>query len=121
MARISALVARQREEMAWELRVRGMHEQRIAEEIAHAGLGQITQQGVSCMLIRLEARVLEAMQERIGGEKARQTDALWLIYEEALQAWERSCRDAETTSASLVQGHTDKDGNPTPIGSGRPK
>ena len=90
MARISAPLTRQREELAWELRIKGMRERQIAEEIDNAGLGPITQQAVSLMLIRVEARALKSMKERVGGVKARQTDALWLIHEEAMQAWERS-------------------------------
>jgi hypothetical protein len=111
MARTPALLTRQREELAWELRVRGLREQRIAEEIEKAGLGRITQQAVSCMLIRLEARALEAMQERVGGVKIRQTDALWLIYNEAMQAWERS----KQAHKSLARKVAD-DGQPSGAG-----
>jgi hypothetical protein len=90
MARISAALTRKREELAWELRIQGMRERDIAQEIEKAGLGTVTQQAVSLMLTRLEARALKAMTDRVGGVKARQTDSLWLIFDEAMKAWERS-------------------------------
>src|SRR5262245_23815956 len=90
MPRSNSARVRQREELAWSLCARGMTERRIAEEIERAGLGKITQQGVSAMLCRVEARALKAMSDRVGGLKARQTESLWRIYEEALAAWERS-------------------------------
>jgi len=99
--------------LAWEHRIKGMSERLIAEEIEKAGLGRITQQGVSLMLIRIEARTLEQMTERIGGEKARQTHALWHIYHEAMQAWERS----KAANKSITKRVDSRSGKATDDGS----
>ncbi len=103
-----------------------MQEHVIASELAKAGLGTVTQQGVSAMLIRTEARALKALQERVGGHKARQTACLMLIYEEAMNAWERSKKaftgiekDVEQTADGLktvgpmTVKTEDRDGNPS--------
>jgi hypothetical protein len=106
MARVPTAITRKREELAWELRIKGLREQRIAEEIEKAGLGRITQQGVSLLLLRVEARALQSMQKRVSGVKARQTDALWLIFEEAMRAWERSQRADTSITKRLTSRST---------------
>jgi|SRR5262245_10486337 len=123
MPRSNSPRVRQREELAWSLCARGMTERRIAEEIAKAGLGKITQQGVSAMLCRVESRALKELSDRVGGLKARQTESLWRIYEEALAAWERSklpqkslttkrTGDGEGAAAETVSVIRDQDGDP---------
>jgi hypothetical protein len=88
--RVSATVSRAREELAWELRVKGMREQQIADELDRACLGRVTRQAVSAMLIRVEARALKGLSKQVEGYKLRQSEALWLIYAEAMAAWEKS-------------------------------
>ncbi len=90
MARLTAQITREREILAWTLRIKGKREPAIALMIEEAGLGKVTQQAVSAMLLRVEARALQQMKEQVEGVKARQTDALLLIYDEAMMAWERS-------------------------------
>src|SRR5260370_39622219 len=90
MARLTAQITREREILAWTLRIKGKREPAIALMIEEAGLGKVTQQAVSAMLLRVEARALRQMKEQVEGVKARQTEALWFIYDEALAAWERS-------------------------------
>ena len=115
MPKPSKALTRQREELAWELSAQGLSERKIALELEKAGLERITQQGVSAMLIRVEARALKEMAERVGGLKAKQTQALWHIYQEAMDAWRRSQQ-----SAKSVTKHLDGGAVPPAGESGRP-
>ena len=81
---------RARESRAWELRVREWDEQAIADQLERDGLGRVTQQAVSKMLRRVEARELKRLSERVEGWKLFQSEALLLVYREAIAAWERS-------------------------------
>jgi hypothetical protein len=101
MPKIPKALTRQREELAWELSAKGLTERKIVEELDKAGLGRITQQGVSAILIRVEARALAEMTSRVGGLKAKQTSALWHIFQEALSAWERSKQAAKTLTKQV--------------------
>jgi hypothetical protein len=59
---------------------------------------------------RWQKSALAKLDERKAQELAR-IDHLEAV---AWQAWERSCQDAETASASVVQGRVDKEGEPLP-------
>jgi hypothetical protein len=64
--------------MTWDLRtVEGRGEQQIADALDAAGLGRVTQQAVSLMLLRVEARVLKKLEKQVKGVKVGQTRALW--------------------------------------------
>ena len=83
-------MTRAREELAWSLSVQGMREQAIADELERAGLGRVTRQAVSAMLLRVEKRGLKKLSKRVEGSKLLQSEALWFVYGEAIAAWEKS-------------------------------
>jgi len=83
-------IVRAREELAWELSVKGWREQAIADELDRAGLGRVTQQAVSKMLRRVDKRVLSKLEDRVERRKVWLSDALLFIYGEAMAAWEKS-------------------------------
>lgn len=87
---------RNRERMAWDLHALGWTESRIAEEMEKKGLGRVTQQAVSAMLIRVEKRVLGEMKARVAGMKVRQTQMLMHLYNESLEAWQKSKEPRKT-------------------------
>lgn len=82
-----------RENRAWELRIKGHTHREIAEKFGAEGLGTPTRRAIGQMLDRAAARILARMGQTIGQEYARQLSALWLIYDEAMKAWERSKED----------------------------
>jgi predicted transcriptional regulator len=77
-----------RESRAWQLRQQGWSQMRIAKEL---GIDQST---VSRLLQRISDRVLAELQENVERVKVEQTVQLEHLYDEALQAWERSKQDA---------------------------
>ena len=84
-------MARKREMLAFELSAdRGLNETRIAEELAKAGLGKVTQQAVSAMLRRVEARALKDLTDLVRRKKVRQTASLEHCFGEAMAGWEKS-------------------------------
>jgi hypothetical protein len=101
MANGRKTITRDREVLAWELSAQGMTETKIADELDRRGLGRVTQQAVSAMLIRVEKRVLQDLTARVGGVKARQTEALWHIFKEAMAAWERSKQTKKSMSKQM--------------------
>ncbi|MGH7174013.1 MAG: hypothetical protein ACRELG_27390 [Gemmataceae bacterium] len=88
--RASTELARKREQVAFDLAVQGWTETEIAAELAKQGLGEVTQQAVSKMLIRVEQRTAKEMSGRVKGVKVQQTAALRKIYRDAMAAWEES-------------------------------
>lgn len=84
-------IARQREELAYELcTTKGMTEREIAEEIGRRGLGPVSQPAVSKMLRRVEARALAAQAERVASYKIRQTESLERAFAKAMACFEAS-------------------------------
>jgi hypothetical protein len=84
-------LARKREQVAFDLSaMKGFTETEIADELEKQGLGRVTQQAVSKMLIRVEQRVLEQMKKKVELFKVQQTAALRKIYRDAMAAWEES-------------------------------
>jgi hypothetical protein len=85
------------ERRAWELRCQCWTIRRIADEL---GLDEST---VGKMLKRKEKALAAEFREEAEEIKARQTEQLALIAEQALAAWERSQQDAisETTKSGL--------------------
>ncbi len=88
--RVSKELARQREQAAFDLTLQGLSEAQIAAELAKQGLGEVTQQAVSKMLIRIEERMLKELSAKIQTKKIRHEAALWKIYHAAMAAWEES-------------------------------
>jgi hypothetical protein len=89
--RVSVELARKREQAAFDLAAaKGLTETQIAAELATQGLGEVTQQAVSKMLLRVEKRMLAEMGDRVRAVKLRQTASLQKIYQEAMAAWEES-------------------------------
>lgn len=108
-----------REERAWRLRVAGKTEHEIASELG------MSQPGVSRLLDRVEQRVLREHKTLVLRLKAREHGVLELVRREALAGYERSRRQAgsSTTTVSsdadgkgaggrLVKKTEDRDGDP---------
>lgn len=74
---------------AWRLRAKGWKQSEVAEQLG------ISQQAVSQLLHKIEARLVDEFVEDARREKIRQTELLLAIYEEAMEQWRRSCGDAE--------------------------
>lgn len=74
---------------AWRLRVQGWTQGKIAAEL------NVTQQSVSEMLQKIEARLAEQFTAEALEIKARQTAQLEAVYEEAMEQWRRSCQDLQ--------------------------
>jgi hypothetical protein len=62
----------------------------------------------------LQKRWQESARALLDEHKARQLARIDHLERVAWEAWERSCEDAETTSAKRVQGRTTKEGEPLP-------
>lgn len=97
-------VTRRREELAWDLRLRGYKLAEIADRVAADGLGAMTPQAVHAALARTERRVLAGLTDRATNEKVRQLAALNVLYDEAMQAWERSKEPARSARSKVTQG-----------------
>ncbi len=109
--RVSTELARKREHAAFDLAAtRGLSESQIAEELAKMGLGEVTQQAISKMLIRVEQRTLKEMSERGKGMKIQQTAALRKIYHDAMAAWEESKKPQK--SLTTKHGPSGENGQP---------
>src|SRR5262249_32731428 len=107
-------------------------EQPIADQLEREGLGKVTQQAVSAMLRRVEARELKRLSARVEGWKLFQTEGLMLVYREAIAAWEKSkepdkkitrrVRTNDLGALDPVPGDvvvltvTDSDGDPAHLG-----
>jgi hypothetical protein len=99
--RVSVELSRKREQVAFDLAVKGLTETEIAEELDKQGLGKVTQQAVSKMLIRVENRMLREMSERVKAMKVRQTASLQKIHREAMAAWEQSKKPQKSLTTKL--------------------
>jgi hypothetical protein len=108
--RVSIELARQREQVAFDLAVKGLSESQISEELAQQGLGKVTQQAVSKMLIRIEQRMLQEMSSKVKAKKIRHEAALWRIYHQATTAWEESKKPQK--SLTTKHGPTEPNGQP---------
>jgi predicted transcriptional regulator len=78
------ILARDREQRAWTLAQEGQSQRAIAAVL------EISQQAVSRILRRVEARELRELQASIERTKARQDARLEYIYGQAMAAWEES-------------------------------
>lgn len=78
-------VTRAREAMAWDLNVRGKTCREIAAILIEQGLGPITFQAVSHMLIRVGNRHTAELTEKVSTYKAKQAELLDLLIDEALK------------------------------------
>lgn len=109
--RVSSDMARKREQVAFELSAtEGLTEAQIVEELAKQGLGEVTQQAVSKMLIRVEQRMLKEMSARVKGKKVRHEAALMKIYHDAMAAWEQSKKPQKTIT--YKHGPSGENGEP---------
>jgi hypothetical protein len=109
--RASTELARQREQVAFDLAAtKGLTETQIAEELAKLGLGDVTQQAVSKMLLRVEERMLKEMSARVKTKKVRHDAALMKIYHDAIAAWEESKKPQK--SLTTKQGPAGDNGEP---------
>jgi len=73
-----------------ELAAAGMRQEQIAAELG------MTRSGVSKLLHRTERRYVELIKQTLEQIKARQTARLDRVYEEAMDAWERSKSDGKS-------------------------
>jgi len=90
-------VVRERERQAWALRQQGWTHARIAATL------EVDPSTISKMLSRLCDRALKEITEDVLRMKADQSNRLDHIIDEALQAWERSKKDAvEVTTETTV-------------------
>jgi DNA-binding CsgD family transcriptional regulator len=94
-------VTAERERRAWELRVKGLTQGQIADQL------DISQQGVSEILRRVEKRVLAELSASVAELKARQTAQLEYVYREAIAAWERSLRNAKSVETTTEPAKSD--------------
>jgi hypothetical protein len=109
--RVSTELARKREQVAFDLAAtKGLSESQIADELAREGLGQVTQQAVSKMLIRVEKRMLADMTARVKAMKVGQTASLRKIYHDAMTAWEESKKPQK--SLTTKHGPSGPNGQP---------
>jgi hypothetical protein len=108
---VSVELARKREQVALHLSAtKGLSEAEIAEELDKQGLGKVTQQAVSKMLIRVEKRLLAEMSEQVKLMKVRQTTALQKVYRDAMAAWEESKKPQK--SLTTKHGPSGENGEP---------
>src|SRR5712692_5967519 len=107
MPRGSAELSRQREARAWDLALKGKTERSIAVELAKAGLGTVSAPAVHQMLERVEKRILEELKGKTDHQKSRQTAALWKLYDEAMEAWERSKKPQKQMVSKHGPGNDD--------------
>lgn len=88
MSRKSLALARK--DLVSRLAAQGMFQREIARQVESQGLGRISQQAVSSMLTRLDARWLTSTAEGSRAVRARQVESLEHLSREFLLAWERS-------------------------------
>jgi hypothetical protein len=91
-----------------DLHCRGMTQRAIAEQL------QVSQPQIAYDMKRLQNRWQESARAKLDLYKAEQLARIDHLEATAWSAWDASCRPTETTSAKLVQGRTDKDGQPLP-------
>lgn len=108
--RVPLELTRRREQVAFDLAVKGMSGPQIAAELARLGLGEVTQQAVSKMLIRIEQRILKEMSEQVKLMKVRQTATLQQMLRDALAAWEESKKPQK--SLTTKHGPSGENGEP---------
>ena len=108
--RVSVELTRKREQVAFDLALKGISETEIAAELAKQGLGTVTQQAVSKMLIRIEERTLKEMSAKVKTKKIRHEAALWKIYHAAMAAWEESKKPQK--SLTTKHGPSGENGQP---------
>jgi hypothetical protein len=89
---------------AWELRLLGHSQQRIAAELG------VSQQLVSRLLQKIEQRLFAEFRDRAEAEKALQTARLESIFAQAMAAWARSCEDAEKVTTVSGRSKVFEDG-----------
>jgi predicted XRE-type DNA-binding protein len=108
-AKKRTLFERERDlERVTDLHCRGLSQRAIAEQL------QVSQPQIAYDMKRLQKRWQESAQEKLERYKAEQLARIDHVERIAWEAWERSCQDAETTSVKLVEGRTDKQGQPLP-------
>ena len=95
-------------ERAAALHCSGRSQRAIAEAL------HVSQQQICYDLRLLQKRWQESARALLDEHKARQLARIDHLERVAWEAWERSCQDAETTSAKRVQGRTTKEGEPLP-------
>jgi hypothetical protein len=108
--RVSVELARKREQAAFDLAIKGLSGSDIAAELSRQGLGEVTQQAVSKMLLRVEERTLKEMSAKIQTKKVRHEAALWNIYHSAMAAWEESKKPQK--SLTTKHGLSGENGQP---------
>lgn len=86
------------EDEAWNLRVHGWTQQRIATKLG------VTQQAVSVMLKRASAKFSERFMQDIKAVKDEQVAQLQLVADEALQGWFKSKEAKKRNVTKLKQG-----------------
>lgn len=91
-----------REARAWELSVRCKTTRQIAAILIEEGLGPITQQAVSLMLVRVGQRETAKLTEEVSAYKAKQAKLLEFLASESLDAWDRSMNPATERRVETV-------------------
>jgi hypothetical protein len=110
--RVPSELARKREQAALDLAASGMTEAKIAAELAKQSLGEVTQQAVSKMLLRVEKRLLAQMSEQVKLMKVRQTRILEEVVYNAMTAWEESKKPQKSLTTKQGAG---ENGQPGPV------
>lgn len=105
--------------MAWSLRRRGKTEWGIRDTIAlpveAGGLGiDLSQQSIHNTLVRVERKLHKEFSADAQAIKARQTEQLAYLQEQAMEGWERSKTDAVATKTKRL-GVRAKDAPPPPL------
>jgi len=108
--RVPTELVRRREQAGLDLAAKGLSETEIADELDKQGLGKVTQQAVSKMLIRVEKRQLAEMSEQVKLMKVRQTASLRKIHRDAIAAWEESKKPQK--SLTTKHGPSGDNGEP---------
>jgi hypothetical protein len=94
--------AREHERRAWDLRQQGWTHARIAAELG------LERSAVTRILARVNKRVLKEMHAEVAAQKVEQSARLDFVIDEALQAWERSKKDAVKVTREWDTPHRDQ-------------
>ena len=102
------LAIQERRKTVAEMYVRGATQWEIASKVG------VNQGQISRDLAAIRQQWLESSLQDFDSRKAQELAKIDMIEATAWAAWDRSCQDAETTTASLLKGRINKDGTPVP-------
>ena len=88
--------AEARRAAAWEYALKGKSERQIAELLERDGLGKVSPAAVHKMLVKVREERFNELKDKADHQRTQQTDALWRMYHEANEAWEKSWKPTKT-------------------------